>query len=269
MTRCASVPAPVLTPMGMGDGLLRFNGIGERVTFGMYNNDAPTEEQKQQLYVAAKWAAERGLTLTQHWNNDASVHHLLDVFERVNREIPIAPLRWSIAHLNDGSDASLARMKSLGVGWAMQNAMYFEGERMIADRGATVARRAPPVMSALRIGVHVGAGTDAHRVMSYNPFVALQWLLDGRTVGGTQLRTQEEIPSRQEALRLYTSGSAWFDHSDAERGTLERGKLADLAVLSKDYLKIPVSEIGSIESVLTMLGGKIVFASESFRNLER
>ena len=129
-----------MTPMGFGDDLLRFNGIGERVTFGMYNNDAPSDEEKQQLYVAAKWAAERGMTLTQHWNNDRSVHHLLDVFERVNREIPIAPLRWSIAHLNDASDASLARMKALGVGWAMQNAMYFEGERFIAERG----ERRPP-----------------------------------------------------------------------------------------------------------------------------
>jgi hypothetical protein len=253
-----------MTPMGFGDGLLRFNGIGERVTFGMYNNDAPTDEQKNQLYAAAKWAAERGLTLTQHWNNDRSVHHLLEVFERVNREIPIAPLRWSIAHLNDASDASLARMKSLGVGWAMQNAMYFDGERFIAHRGASAARRAPPVVSALRIGVQVGAGTDAHRVMSYNPFVALQWLLDGRTTGGTQLRTQEEIPSRQEALRLYTLGSAWFDHSEGRRGSLEAGKYADLAVLSKDYLNVPVGEIGGIESLLTMVGGKIVYAARPY-----
>jgi predicted amidohydrolase YtcJ len=258
-----------MTPMGYGDGTLRFNGVGERVTFGMYNNDAPTEEQKNQLYLAAKWAAERGMTLTQHWNNDRSVHHLLEVFERVNREIPIAPLRWSIAHLNDASDASLARMKSLGVGWAMQNAMYFEGERFIAERGAGAARRAPPVMSALRIGVNVGAGTDAHRVMSYNPFVALQWLLDGRTTGGTQVRAAEEIPSRHEALRLYTSGSAWFDHSDGRRGTLQAGKLADLAVLSKDYLSAPVSEIGGIESLLTMVGGRIVYAAGTYAGLER
>ena len=258
-----------MTPMGFGDNLLRFNGIGERVTFGMYNNEAPSEEQKNQFYAAAKWAAERGLTLTQHWSNDASVHHLLEVFERVNREIPIAPLRWSIAHLNDASDANLARMKSLGVGWALQNAMYFEGERFIAERGAPAASRAPPVMSALRIGVHTGAGTDAHRVMSYNPFVALQWLLDSRTVAGTRLRIQEEIPSRQEALRLYTSGSAWFDHSEKNRGSLEVGKLADLAVLSKDYLAVPVTEIGAIESLLTMLGGRIVYAAGHYEKLEK
>jgi predicted amidohydrolase YtcJ len=256
-----------MTPMGFGDDWLRFNGVGERVTFGMYNNDDPTEAEKQQLYVAAKWAAERGMTLTQHWNNDRSVHHLLDVFERVNREIPIAPLRWNVAHLNDASDASLARMKALGAGWAMQNAMYFDGERFIAERGASAARRAPPIMSAVRIGVPTGAGTDAHRVMSYNPFVALQWLLDGRTTGGTPLRGSDEIPSRQDALRLYTSGSAWFDHSERKRGTLEAGKLADLAVLSKDYLRVPVNEIGGIESLLTMVGGKIVYAAGPYEKL--
>jgi hypothetical protein len=91
-----------LVPMGYGDDMLRFNGIGERITFGMYNNERPTEADKEQLYQAARWAAGRGMTLTQHWHGDASVHHLLEVFERVNREIPIGKLRWSIAHLRRG-----------------------------------------------------------------------------------------------------------------------------------------------------------------------
>lgn len=257
-----------MTPMGFGDGLLRFNGIGERVTFGMYNNDTPTEAQKEQYYAAAKWAAERGMALTQHWSNDASVHHLLEVFERVSREIPIAPLRWSIAHLNDASDANLARIRSLGVGWLVQDAMYFEGERMAAERGERI-RRMPPVMSALRAGVTVGAGTDAHRVMSYNPFVALRWLLDGRTAAGAPTRWQEELLSRQEALRLYTAGSAWFDSSEGRRGSLEPGKLADLAVLTKDYLAVPVAEISGIESLLTMVGGRVVYAAGPYQALEK
>lgn len=257
-----------MTPMGFGDDLLRFNGIGERVTFGMYNNDAPTEAEKQQFYAAARWAAERGMGLTQHWQPDRSVHHLLEVLERLNKEIPLAPLRWSIAHLNDASDANLARMKALGLGWTLQNAMYFEGERFLKERGEAAARRAPPVKSALKAGVPIGAGTDAHRVMSYNPFVALQWLLDGRTVSGTQVRGAGELPTREEALRLYTSGSAWFDHSDGKRGTLEPGKLADLAVLSKDYMAVPAGEIGGIESLLTMLGGRVVYAAGPYGRLE-
>lgn len=111
---------------------------------------------------------------------------LLDLFEQVDRESqngPITALRWAIAHFDNASPETLARMARLGVGWTVQDAMYFAGDQQIALRGAA-ARRMPPAVSALAAGVHVGAGTDAHRVASYNPFVALQWLLDGRTVSG-------------------------------------------------------------------------------------
>jgi predicted amidohydrolase YtcJ len=255
-------------PMGFGDDMLRFNGIGENVTWGMYNNENPTDAQKQQYYEVAKWAAARGMTLTQHWGNDASVRHLLDVFERVNRETPIAGLRWSIAHLNDGSVTSFERMKALGVGWLMQDAMYFNGDGLIRTRGAEVAKRTPPIRTAMNIGVHVGGGTDAHRVMSYNPFASLEWMIDGKTIAGTPTRDADELPGREEALRLYTEGSAWFTHDEGRRGALTAGRLADLAVLTKDFATVPADEIGGIESLLTMVGGRIVYAAGPFAALE-
>jgi predicted amidohydrolase YtcJ len=177
-------------------------------------------------------------------------------------------LRWAIAHLNDASAATLERMKALGVGWAMQDAMYFDGERFQKEKGAEAARRAPPMKTALRLGVNVGAGTDAHRVASYNPFVALRWMLDGRTVAGAALRGPEETPTREEALRMYTLGSAWFAHDDDKRGSLVVGKLADLAVLSKDYMTAPLEDIGRIESLLTMVGGRIVYAAGPYAQFE-
>ncbi len=253
-----------LLPMGFGDDMLRFNGVGERVTFGMYNNDKPTDADKEQFYQAAKWAAEQGMTLTQHWHSNASVHHLLDVFERVNRDVPIAPLRWSIVHLNDGTEATFARMKALGVGWALQDAMYYDGERELKQKGEAALKRMPPMRTALKAGVVIGSGTDAHRVANYNPFIALQWMLDGKSAGGVPLRGPEETPTRLEALRMYTSGSAWFAHDDARRGTLAVGKLADLAVLTKDYLTVPVDEIRSIHSLLTLVGGRAVHAQAPF-----
>jgi predicted amidohydrolase YtcJ len=257
-----------LLPMGMGDEMLRFNGIGENVAWGMYNNDNPSEADKAQFYEIAKWAAERRMSLNMHWHNDRSVGQLLDIFERVDRESPIKGLRWAIAHLNDASAATLERMKALGVGWAMQDAMYFDGERFQKEKGAEAARRAPPLRTALRVGVNVGAGTDAHRVASYNPFVALRWMLDGKTVAGTLLRGPEEAPTREEALRMYTLGSAWFAHDDDKRGSLVVGKLADLAVLSKDYVKAPLEDIGRIESLLTMVGGRIVYAAGPYAGFE-
>jgi predicted amidohydrolase YtcJ len=257
-----------MLPMGFGDGWLRFNGIGENVTWGMYNNDSPSEIQKEQLYHVLRWAAPRGLTATFHWHNDRSVPHLLDVLERVNRETPIAPLRWSVAHLNDASPRSLDRMKALGVGWLMQNAFYFRGEAFLGQRGAEAIRLAPPIGTALRMGLPIGGGTDAHRVMSYNPFLSLQWMLDGKSVAGLPTRAGDETPTRLEALRIYTQGSAWFAHDDERRGSLAIGKLADLAVLTKDYLAVPIEEIGGIASLLTMVGGRVVYAAAPYAGFE-
>jgi predicted amidohydrolase YtcJ len=227
-----------MLPMGFGDEMLRFNGIGERITWAMNNNNNPTESEREKYYEIARWAAERGMSLTMHWPRNDSVGVLLDIFERVNKEVPITNLRWSIAHLNDASPENLRRMKALGVGWTAQP-----------------GRNVPPVESAKEMGVVVGAGTDAHRVASYNPFTALQQFLDGKIAPG-------------EALRLYTMGSAWFSRDEDERGSLEPGKLADLAVLSKDYMMAPVEQVGAIESLLTMVGGKIVYAAGPFAPME-
>jgi predicted amidohydrolase YtcJ len=254
--------------MGTGDDMLRFNGIGECITWGMYNNETPSEADKDAFYRVALWAATEGMTLTVHWNNDGSVHHLLDVLERVNKEVPIAGLRWSIAHLHDASDASLQRMKQLGVGWLMQDGLYFSAPSYIAERGREQMSRTPPIVSALDLGLAVGGGTDANRVMIPNPFVSLRWMLDGRTVDGVETRGLREIPSREQALRIYTEGSAWFAHDDSRRGRLTPGMLADLAVLSDDYFSVPIPRIADIRSLLTMVGGHIVYAAGPFSGLD-
>src|SRR5262245_22256705 len=168
--------------------MLKFNGVGERITFDMNNNDKPTQAQKDRYYQIIKWAAGQGMSLTMHWNRDASAGELLTLFEELNKETPISSLRWSIAHLNDASETTLRRMKALGMGWTVQDAMYFQGEQFLQQNGIEAARRTPPVNTANKIGVVVGAGTDAHRVASYNPFTALQWFLDGKTVGGAAIR---------------------------------------------------------------------------------
>jgi len=252
-----------LLPMGFGDDWLRFNGIGERITGGLYNNNQPDAAAKERFLEIIRWAAQQKLAVTVHWQENASVHHLLDLFDQVNRETPIANLRWSIAHLDNASADTLGRMKSLGVGWTMQDALYLGGDRIVATVGDE-ARRMPPIVTALRLGVHTGAGTDAHRVASYNPFVALQWMLDGRTAGGRPTRGPDETPSREQALRLYTAGSAWFSFDDDRRGTLEVGKLADFAILDQDFFTVPVERIGRTVSLMTVVGGKVGHARTPF-----
>ena len=257
-----------LLPMRFGDEWLRFNGIGENVTWGFYGNDNPSDAQKEELYEVLRWAVSRGMTATFHWHNDRPLHHLLDVLERVNEETPLANLRWSIAHLNDASMPSLKRMKAMGVGWLVQNAFYFRGEAFLGQRGADAARDLPPIVSALRLKLSIGGGTDAHRVMGPSPFVSLQWMVDGKTISGLVMRTPQELPSRIEALRIYTQGSAWFSFEEDERGALAVGQLADLAVLSRDYLTVPVDDIGDTVSMLTMVGGRIVYADGPFASHE-
>ena len=252
-------------PMGYGDDMLRFNGIGERITAGMYNNNAPDAAAKDKFLQIIRWAAKQGLSVTIHWPEDKSVHQLLDLYEEVNKETPIAPLRWSIAHLDNVSSETIVRMKALGIGWTMQDALYLGGDRIVAQAG-DAARRMPPIVTALRAGLHVGAGTDAHRVASYNPFVALQWMLDGKTVGGLPTRGPDETPTREDALRLYTIGSAWFAFDETRRGTLESGKLADFAILNQDFMSVPVEQIGTTASLLTVVGGKVVYAADAFPN---
>lgn len=265
----AEFAAPTqMMPMGFGDDWLRFNGIGERITLAIYNNNFPNDEVKAKFYEALKWAAEQRLSLTVHWSEDASVGHLLDAFEKVNREVtPIAPLRWSVAHLENASPQTLSRLAALGAGWTVQMAMYYGGDRELATR-PEAAKRMPPVVSAIKAGVKVGAGTDAHRVASYNPFVVLQWLLDGRTVSGKEQRVADEIPTREQALRLYTQGSAWFAFDEQRRGTLEAGKLADFALLDQDITTVPVDRIGRTSSLLTVVGGQVVHTAAPYTNIK-
>ncbi len=257
-----------MMPQGFGDDMLHFNGIGERITWAMngVRGVAPEADQAK-YYEIVRWAAQRGLTVTMHWDTDANVDQLLGIWERVNKEFPIASLRWTVAHLNDASPRTLERMKALGVGWTVQDAMYNTGADVLT-REKDAVRRQPPVVTGERIGIPIGAGTDAHRVSTYNPFTVLQWFIDGKNAGGTALRGPEETPTRIDALRFYTSGSAWVSHDEDQRGSLEPGRLADLAVLSADYMTVPVEQIGRIESLLTMVGGRVVYAAGPFKTLE-
>jgi len=239
-----------MLPLGFGDDMLKFNGLGERITWGMNNNDAPTAEQKEKFYEIVKWAAQRGYPVTIHWPKNETVDTLLSIYERVNAQWPINDMRWSIAHLNNASAQNLQRMKTMGIAWTTQRP------------------NAASVENAKELGVMMGEGTDAHRVASYNPFTELAWSqVDGKNAGGAH-RSAEQTPTRVDALRAYTMGSAWFSFDENKRGSLEPGKLADLAILTRDYMTVPADQIGSIESLLTMVGGKIVYAAGPYARLE-
>ena len=256
-----------LLPPGFGDSMLHFNGPGEILIWADWTDGDITPDGKAKLAELLRWAASKGYTIQLHWNPDRTVHDLLDLVEDINRDFPVRDLRWTVLHLYNASEDNLKRMKSLGLIWGVQDGLYFGGERLQQEVGVDKAQALPPIATALRLGLTVTGGTDAHRVSSYNPFVSLQWYLDGTTIGGVKTRGDTEAPTRRQALEMYTRNSAFEANDDDRRGTLEPGKFADLAVLSSDYLTAPVNQIGKIKSVLTMVGGEVVWTSGPFEKL--
>jgi predicted amidohydrolase YtcJ len=202
-----------------------------------------------------------------HATYDESISRFLDVFDEINRDVPFRGLRWFFDHAETITPRNLERVKALGGGIAIQDRMAFQGEYFQSRYGKEAAENSPPFRRMLEMGIPVGAGTDATRVASYNPWVALYWLVSGRTVGGSRLYREANRLGRMEALRLYTKGSSWFSGDEGKKGMIAPGQLADLAVLSADYLTVPEEEIKRIESVLTILGGKVVSGAEEFGSL--
>ena len=174
-----------------------------------------------------------------------------------------------MAHLEDASPETILRIVRLGGGISVQDRMVLTGERNVQLWGAARARNAPPLRTMIQSRVPLGAGTDAFRSGNYSPMLSLWWLITGKTVAGTAIRDPKQNVTREEALRMYTLGGAWLTFDEAIKGSIEVGKLADLAVLNGDYRTVPVDQIRSLESLLTVVGGRIVYAAGPFARLER
>jgi len=195
---------------------------------------------------------------------DAMARELLDVIEQVHAGTPFSRQRIAFADLEGGSPETIERIKILGAGVAVGNRMAFIGERLVELWGLEKARNAPPLRNLLDAGIAIGAGTDGFRSSNYSPMLSLWWLVTGKTVAGTAMRAQSQLVSREEALRMYTLGSSWFSAETQRKGSIEVDKLADLAVLNADYLTVPEEQIRSLESLLTMVGGQVVYATGRF-----
>jgi predicted amidohydrolase YtcJ len=265
--------ARIVSP-GQGSDLYRMNGAGEMLVFSAADFEDFLEPRPDlqpvleaelknviRLLVANRWP------FRLHATYDESISRFLNVFEEVDREQPFNGLRWFFDHAETISEQSMERVRSLGGGIAIQDRMAFQGEYFVNRYGAEAAQRTPPISRMLNLGIPIGAGTDATRVSSYNPWVSLYWLVSGRTVGGLALYGEKNRLCRNTALRLYTEGSAWFSGDDGKKGRITAGQLADLAVLSADYFTVPEEEIKGIEALLTIMDGKIVHGSGDFANL--
>jgi predicted amidohydrolase YtcJ len=263
-----------MTKPGDGDDFYRVNGAGEMLVFSaadfedfLVSRPDMLPVMESELKAVIRHLVENRWPFRLHATYNETIERALNVYEEVNREIPFDGLHWFFDHCETISDRNIERVKALGGGIAVQNRMAFQGEYFVERYGAQQAKRTPPIRRMLETGVPVGAGTDATRVSSYNPYLSLYWLITGKTIGGLGLYPKENRLDRAEALKLYTLGSSWFSTEDGKKGALVPGQLADLAVLSADYFSIPDEEIKQLESVLTILGGKIVYATEEFSKL--
>jgi hypothetical protein len=250
-----------------------FEGAGENLVHsaGDYENfmspppELSDEKLRSELTAVTRLLVRKGWPIRIHATYDLTITKVLDVFEQVFREENFKG-RWIIDHAEGISDQNIERVKRLGGGIAVQNRMAFAGEYHAERYGKEAAASAPPLRKLLDSGVPLGAGTDLTRVSSYNPWLSLYWMVSGKTLGGTQLYPRENRLTREEALRLYTLGSAWFSGEEEVKGRIAPGQYADFAVLSADYLSVPEEQIKNIESVLTVVAGKIVYAARPFQN---
>ena len=263
-----------MTKPGEGSDLLRVNGAGENLVWNAADFEnflQPRPDLKpimeSELVAIVMKLAEAKWPWRIHATYDETIDRFLNVFERVHREHPIDGLRWFIDHAETVTERNLERIKALGGGIAIQHRMAYQGEYFIRRYGSDTAKRHPPIRQMLKMGIPVGAGTDGTRVASYHPWTCLWWLATGKTVGGSLLHGQEDCLSREEALRLYTHGSAWFSNEDDRKGTLSPNSFADLAVLSDDYFTVEPDAIRGIESMLTMVGGKVVYGKGKYASL--
>ncbi|WP_439648297.1 amidohydrolase [Acuticoccus kalidii] len=262
-----------MTEPGAGDAMLRMNGAGENLTWSAADFENFLEPRPElgpvmetELERVVELLAERRWPFRIHATYDESIDRFLTVFERVNQRQPFEA-RFIIDHAETITPKNIERIRALGGGIAIQHRMAFQGEYFVDRYGAEAAEATPPIGRMLSMGVPVGAGTDATRVASYDPWVALYWLATGKTLGGLPLYGEDNVLPREEALRLWTHGSAWFSGEETVKGTLAPGMYADLAILSADYMRVPAEEIRSIASVLTMVDGRVVHGDGDFAGL--
>jgi predicted amidohydrolase YtcJ len=258
-----------------GTDYLRHNGAGEMLVFSaadfedfrVSRPDMPAEMERE-LEEVVRILVQNQWPWRMHATYDETISRALDVFEKVNQDTPLSGLHWFFDHAETISDRSIDRIAALGGGIAIQHRMAYQGEYFVERYGFGAAEATPPIKKIIDRGVKVSAGTDATRVASYNPWVALAWLVTGMTVGGLRLYPQRNCLDRETALRMWTENVTWFSNEEGKKGRIEVGQFADLIVPDRDFFSCAASEIADTTSELTIVGGRIVYGAGIFKSLD-
>ncbi len=258
-----------------GNDYFRHNGAGEMLVFSAADFEDFREprpdmppEMEGDLEEVVRILAENRWPWRLHATYDETISRALDVFEKVNQDIPLDGLNWFFDHAETISDRSIDRIAALGGGIAVQHRMAYQGEFFVERYGIGAAAATPPIARMLEKGVHVSAGTDATRVASYNPWVSLAWMITGKTVGGMQIYPRANCLDRETALRMWTEKVTWFSNEEGKKGRIVAGQFADLIVPDRDFFACAEDEISFLTSELTVVGGRVVYGAGDFAHLD-
>ncbi|MGR9396404.1 amidohydrolase (plasmid) [Rhizobium leguminosarum] len=252
-----------------------YRGAGEVLSGEVHdheNFDRPAviiEPEKMRRFVEqdVMKLVQRRIPFRMHVSYNENIAPFLDALEKVNETISLDGLKWSLEHAETISPENIARVKKLGGGIALDAKMALHGDGFIRTYGREKALETPRLRMLVDSGIPLAMTTDAFRAATFNPWVAVSWMVSGKSVSGSEILAENNRLSRTEALKLFTSGAAWFMNAEAELGIIAPGNLADFAVLDRDYFAVPEDQISSISSVLTIMDGKVVFGAQDYSAL--
>ncbi len=261
---------------GQGTPMLRFVGAGENICWATYDYeifsmprpDIDKDAELRQEHIL-RTIHQAGWSSRQHMTYNETIDRLLPVYERVAHELGGLSSNWCVDHAETITEYNLERIAKLGGGIAVQNRIAYQAEDFLRQYGSAELAQTPPLRKMLKMGIPVGGGTDSTRVSSYNPWLSLEWMITGKSVGGLQIYGDENRLERLEALRLWTKGSAWFTKEEKDKGSITKGEYADFAILDRDYLNVPDAEIRDITANLTVVGGRVVYGANRFEHMSQ
>ncbi|MEM8876673.1 MAG: amidohydrolase [Pseudomonadota bacterium] len=254
-----------------GDDYLKCVGAGEMLVASAYDFEDfsyPRPELSRRmegdLTPVLEFLFENRWPIRFHCTYEESAHRLLRVVEEVGRDRGLDELNWIFDHGETASEATMEWVARLGGGISYQNRIAFQATAYRERYGEAALHDVMPVKKMMASGVPLAAGTDATRVSSYNPWLAIHWAVSGKGRGGDVIWQAANRLSREDALRHWTAAGAWFSREEGKKGQIKAGQFADLAVLDRDYFAVPEDDIINIEADLTLTGGRIVHAKGAF-----
>lgn len=266
-------------PMGVGQNLYpalahghEYRGAGEVLQAEVHdheNFDRPAivvdpDKMRRMVEQDVRKLVERRMPFREHISYNENITPFLDALEKLNQELPLDGLRWSIEHAETISPENIERVKKLGGGIALDHKMALHGDAFIQSHGREVALQTPRLRMLVDSGIPLAMSTDAFRAATFNPWIGISWMVTGKSVSGSEILAKDNRLSRAEALKLFTNGAAWFMNTESEMGLIAPGNLADFAILDRDYFSVPEDQIKSISSVLTVMDGRVVFGMQDY-----